>query len=139
MFLLWTSDHSPYKTNSMASRWPIAILPASLYKVDEDDTNLTIQAATQEIAVSFAHLANHGVKLRDLESMGGGVVLWFCISVHVETEKNLARINLLIFFLPVYIYIKPLQYISIKHITKKDFGLWSLHKECDVPQPKHII
>ena len=83
MFLLWTSDHSPYKTNSMASRWPIAILPASLYKVDEDDTNLTIQAATCEIAASFVHLATHGVKLRDLESMGGQVVPRFHISEHI--------------------------------------------------------
>ena len=81
----------------MASRFLIAILPASLYTVDEDDTNLTIQAATREIAASFAQLAAHGVKLRDLESMGGGVVLWFCISVLCLDWENVARINLKIY------------------------------------------
>ena len=39
LFLVWSSDLSPYKTNSVASRWPIAVLPASLYKIDADGVN----------------------------------------------------------------------------------------------------
>ena len=74
MFLIWTSDHAPYKTNSMASRWPIAVFPASLYKIDADGVNLTIQSATREIVAAFNRLGTEGIKVRDFRSMGGGLV-----------------------------------------------------------------
>lgn len=58
----------------MASRWPIAVIPASLYKIDASGVNLTMQAVAKEITESFNHLSTHGVKIRDFGSMGGGVV-----------------------------------------------------------------
>lgn len=80
MFLIWVSDHSPYRTNSVCSRWPIAVLPASLYLVDTDTgVNQTIAAATREIMLSFNKLSEEGIKLREFRSLGGHPVpmTWF--------------------------------------------------------------
>ena len=73
MFLLWGSDHCPAPTHSPSSRWPICILPASLY-VKRDGVNITLQAATQAICTSFNNLSVHGVNVMDLPSLGGGLV-----------------------------------------------------------------
>ena len=70
MFLIWTSDHCPNRSLAVCSRWPIAILPASLYYIDDDGVNLTMAAATQEIVASFNHLSMNGIKLREFRSMG---------------------------------------------------------------------
>ncbi|CAK9102286.1 Uncharacterized protein SCF082_LOCUS47811, partial [Durusdinium trenchii] len=78
LFLMWATDHGRYMTNSMASRWLIAVLPASLYKMNADGTNLTVMSATREIVNSlvnsFNELAHHGVDVRDVASLGGGLV-----------------------------------------------------------------
>ena len=71
MFLIWTSDHCPDRTNSVCSRFPIAILPASLYKIDDNGVNITVAAATHEIMLSFNKLGSDGIKLREFRSMGG--------------------------------------------------------------------
>lgn len=65
MFLLWVSDTSPVRSHSPSSRWPIAILPASLY--------ITLAAITQAICASFNKLSG-GIKVHDLQSLGGGLV-----------------------------------------------------------------
>lgn len=55
----------------MLSRWPIAILPQSLYVMDDTGTvNLTIAAATYEIMLSFNKLSTDGIKLREFRSRG---------------------------------------------------------------------
>ena len=72
---MWASDLSPYSTNSVASRWPIAIVPASRYVV-EAGVNLTLQALTAEITKSFNQLSSSGIKLRNYKSMGGGTEFW---------------------------------------------------------------
>ncbi len=58
----------------MASRWPICVFPASLYKIDAAGVNLTIQSATREIVAAFNRLGTEGIKVRDFRSMGGGLV-----------------------------------------------------------------
>lgn len=73
MFLLWSSDHSPYLTNSVCSRWPIAVIPKSLYLMGGGDLNLTIGAATREIVASFNKLSTSGIKIKDAPSMGRSV------------------------------------------------------------------
>ena len=71
LFLIWTSDHSPHRSNSVLSRWPIAIIPQSLYVMDDAGTvNLTIAAATYEIMRSFNKLSGDGIKLREFRSRG---------------------------------------------------------------------
>ncbi len=65
------SDHTPFRTNSVCSRWPIAVLPASLYLIDDQGVNLTVAAATHEIMLSFNKLSQDGIKLREFPSMGG--------------------------------------------------------------------
>ncbi len=70
LFLIWSSDHSPCLSNSVCSRWPIAVIPKSLYLIDSSEVNLTIRAATSEIVTSFNRLSNMGIKIRDLPSMG---------------------------------------------------------------------
>lgn len=70
LFLIWSSDHSPCLSNSVCSRWPIAVIPKSLYLMDTSEINLTIRAATNEIVTSFNRLSNMGIKIRDLPSMG---------------------------------------------------------------------
>jgi hypothetical protein len=74
MFLLWSSAHSPYLTNSVCSRWPIAAIPKSLYLMGDGDLNLTLGAATWEIVASFNKLSTSGIKIRDVPSMGRSVV-----------------------------------------------------------------
>lgn len=72
-FLLWSSDLSPSSTHSTRSRFPICILPASLYMI-VDGINLTIEAMTLAIKNSFNKLASEGLKIRNLPSLGGGIV-----------------------------------------------------------------
>ena len=73
MFLLWSSDTSPVLSHSPSSRWPICIVPASRY-VYENGVNITIQALTHAITNSFNTLSNFGIPVRDLASLGGGLV-----------------------------------------------------------------
>ena len=73
MFLLWSSDTSPVLSHSPSSRWPICIVPASRY-VYENGVNITIQSLTHAIANSFNRLSNFGIPVRDLASLGGGLV-----------------------------------------------------------------
>lgn len=70
MFLIWTSDASPHLTDSMASRFVIGIIPASLYHFGPGGVNMTLAAATQAITVSFTKLALTGIKAKSLISDG---------------------------------------------------------------------
>ena len=70
---MWTSDHSPYSTNSVCSRWPIAVIPKSLYLM-EGDINATIAAATREIVAGFNRLSTMGIKIRDFSTPGRSTV-----------------------------------------------------------------
>ena len=80
LFLIWCSDHSSFPTNSACSRWPIAVIPKSLYLMDnETGINLTVAAATAEIAKSLQKLSTSGVKLRDVPSMGSCTETRFCL------------------------------------------------------------
>ena len=80
LFILWSSDHSPFLSNSVCSRWPVAVIPKSLYLMDDaTGVNLTVQEITREIVESFNRLSNDGIKVRDVPSMGGGIVTWFCL------------------------------------------------------------
>lgn len=72
-FLLWSSDLSPGTTHSTRSRFPIAIVPSSLYMI-VDGINITIEALTLHIKDSFNKLSSEGVKIRNLQSLGGGIV-----------------------------------------------------------------
>ena len=82
MFLIWASDHSPYRTNSVCSRWPIAVFPKALYYMNIDGVNLTIQSATAVIVESFNKLSSEGIKIRTLPSMGNDVVFWKTFQYH---------------------------------------------------------
>ena len=89
---MWATDHGRYMTNSMASRWLIAVLPASLYKMNADGTNLTVMSATREIVNSFNELAHHGVDVRDVASLGGGLAAGAVLktfSMFIYTDKNI--------------------------------------------------
>lgn len=72
MFILWGADASPVKTHSPSSRWPIAIIPASHYAVDE--VNMTLAAISQAVVSSFNKLSHEGIRVNDLPSLGGGLV-----------------------------------------------------------------
>ena len=74
MFLVWTSDVSPFLTNSMSSRLPIAVIPASRYTVGANGINLTLQAAATAIKNSFNQLSTRGVKVRDSTSLQSATV-----------------------------------------------------------------
>jgi len=74
MFLLWSSDTSKCQTHSPSSRWPICILPASLYVYSESGVNLTLEAATQAITRSFNALSTEGIAIQELQSLGGEIV-----------------------------------------------------------------
>ena len=66
MFLMWTSQLSPYLTDAAASRMLIAIIPAERYVIHpESQINLTIQAACKCITESFNRLSEVGIPLRD--------------------------------------------------------------------------
>ena len=96
LFLIWVSDHSPFHTNSACSRWPIAVLPKSLYLMDEESgVNLTVAAATREIVASFNKLSNDGIKLRDVPSMGAREVSWFCFHIFFWNGDNGANYSVL--------------------------------------------
>lgn len=71
---MWSSDLGSSRTNSLASRWLIGVLPASLYKMNADGTNLTVLSVTRAITESFNKMAREGITVRDLKSRGGGVV-----------------------------------------------------------------
>ena len=71
LFLLWTSDFSPYLTDSLASRNVMCVLPAQHYVITPDGVNLTIQAVTHAIVQSWNLLSNQGLPVRDLPSRGG--------------------------------------------------------------------
>ena len=74
MFLLWSSDTSKCQTHSPSSRWPICILPASLYVYSESGVNLTLEAATQAITRSFNAFSTEGIAIQELQSLGGEIV-----------------------------------------------------------------
>ena len=69
MYLIWTSDLSPYLTDSAASRMVMAIIPAERYIIDPiTGVNLTLQAACLAIAESFNRLSREGLNVCDLYS-----------------------------------------------------------------------
>ena len=76
LFLLWTSDFSPFLTDSLASRVVMCVLPAQHYVITRDGVNLTIQAVTHAIVKSWNLLSNHGLPVRDLPSRGGDEDTW---------------------------------------------------------------
>ena len=66
MFLMWTSQLSPYLTDAAASRMLIAIIPAERYVIHpESQINLTIQAACKCITESFNRLSEVGIPLSE--------------------------------------------------------------------------
>lgn len=67
MFLVWSSDSSPYLSNSASSRFPICVLPASRYVISETGVNLSLQVVTKEIVKSFNYLSRSGIKIRNLD------------------------------------------------------------------------
>ena len=68
MLLVWSSDSSPFLTNSVASRFPIAVVPASRYAMAESGVNITLEAITGHIVSSFNTLSRSGVKIRNLDA-----------------------------------------------------------------------
>lgn len=72
--MVWSSDASPFLTNSMSSRFPIAILPASRYAISSRGVNLTLEAAAQQVTRSFNKLSTRGVKLRNIASLNAPTV-----------------------------------------------------------------
>lgn len=76
MFLVWASDASPFLSNSMSSRFPIAVLPASRYVTNEAGVNLTLESACVQITRSFNLLSNRGVKVRNSASLNSQTVSW---------------------------------------------------------------
>ena len=75
MFFIWCSDLSPAHTHSPASRFPICIVPASLY-VHSDGVNITYEAITQAVTSSFNKLSCAGISIRDFDSCGSDEVTW---------------------------------------------------------------
>ena len=73
MFLLWASDNSKHRTRSTSSRFPMCVLPASLYAFD-GSTNLTLQSVTAQLCASFNKLCDEGLPIRDLPSLGSRTV-----------------------------------------------------------------
>ena len=71
-------------------------MPASRY-VYENGVNITIQALTHAIANSFNRLSNFGIPVRDLASLGGGLVPLMSIGAicfpleHVHASKQDVR------------------------------------------------
>lgn len=82
MFIVWSSDSSPYLTNSMSSRFPIAVLPASRYAVSESGINLTLEAVATQIVFSFNRLSLHGIKVVDSQSMRARAVSGLRFKTH---------------------------------------------------------
>ena len=74
LFLLWASDLSPYRTDAASSRFPIAIIPSSLYWYDDNGVNLSLQTIAAEVTQNFNKLSLEGVKVRNLQSLGAGTV-----------------------------------------------------------------
>ena len=75
MFLLWAPDNSKHRTRSTSSRFPMCVLPASLYAFD-GSTNLTLQSVTAQLCASFNKLCDEGLPIRDLPSLGSRTVAW---------------------------------------------------------------
>lgn len=67
IFLLWSSDMSPWLTNSLASRFPIGIIPKERYFHD-GDLNVTVDYVAGAIARSFNTLSTHGLKITAREN-----------------------------------------------------------------------
>lgn len=67
-FLLWTSGTSPFLTDSRASRFVIAAIPANLYVVRDDGVNATLAAATKAVVDSCNHLGTQGVRTCNLDN-----------------------------------------------------------------------
>ncbi len=70
MFLVWTSDHSPFLNNSMCSRFPIAIIPASRYVSSDTGVITTLEVAAKHIVHSFNSLSTSGIKVRSMDAYG---------------------------------------------------------------------
>ena len=73
MVLVWSPACSLYRSFSRATRFVITTIPAEAYRKDEHGVNATLQAATKVITESLRKLSL-GVPVRDLPSMGGGLV-----------------------------------------------------------------
>ena len=70
MFLVWTSDESPFLTNSMSSRFPTAVIPASRYVTVDTGVITTLEVAAKHIVDSFNSLSRFGIKVRSLDPDG---------------------------------------------------------------------
>jgi hypothetical protein len=102
LFLVWSSDSSPYLTNSMASRLPICMIPASRYAVSETGVNLTVQAAAEQIKNSFNTMSRTGVKIRDVTSVRARAASRsVCLFLYVYIYTHLH----MYIYVCVYIYI----------------------------------
>ena len=62
-------------------------MPASRY-VYENGVNITIQALTHAITNSFNTLSNFGIPVRDLASLGGGLVPLISIGAKVFLSNS---------------------------------------------------
>ena len=67
---MWTSDHSPFPNNSMCSRFPIAIIPASRYVSSNTGVITTLEVAAKQIVESFNSLSTSGIKVRSMDEHG---------------------------------------------------------------------
>ena len=79
MFIVWSSDSSPFLSNSMSSRFPIAVVPASRYTLSESGVNLTLETIATHIVRSFNRLSSHGIKVRDTGSLRARAVFGLTI------------------------------------------------------------
>ncbi|OLP85870.1 hypothetical protein AK812_SmicGene33098 [Symbiodinium microadriaticum] len=70
MYLLWTSDFSPFLTDALGSRMVMCLLPAKHYVVTEDGVNLTLQAVMHVITESWNRLSRIGIPVHDFPSRG---------------------------------------------------------------------
>lgn len=94
MCFIWMSDLTPLRSNSAASRWPIAIVPASLYWKDPSGINMTVGAMTDEIMKSFNELSDEGATVREFQSVGGEIVPFLH---QPKLYQNRFRISLCLF------------------------------------------
>ena len=85
MFLMFTSDLSPFLADSAASRMLIGIIPAERYVIDpQTSLNLTIQTACWHVVESFNRLSRAGVRIRDNGRIATSlnvqhVSFWLCL------------------------------------------------------------
>ena len=89
MFLLWTSDFSPFLTDALGSRMVMCLLPAKHYVVTEDGVNMTLQVVMHAITESWKRLSRTGIPVHDFASRGGAEATLsereniFCFRFHV--------------------------------------------------------